>query len=215
MPEQTVADDFIVREATEGDYSGVIDTLTKAFERDPVMSMAVGGSGRTETVRGLFEFQLRTLYAPQGTIDVAATSDGTILGAALWLSPEAQKGSLLADLKKLPSYYRTLGAALPRAVFTELRLLASRPRFEHWYLYVIGVSENSRGRGVGARLLDFRCERLGETPAYMEASTHRSAALYARHGFVELSRFRSGKPTLGMLYPAPVSQASLRNRHKP
>lgn len=205
--------DFTVREATEADYPGVIEALTNAFEHDPVMNKAMGGDGRTETVRSLFEFQLRTTYAPKGTIDIAVTESGKVLGAALWLSPEAQKGNLLADIRALPDYYRVLGRGLARATVTELRLLAARPKFDHWYLYTIGVHEDARGHGIGSHLLDYRRERLGEVPAYLEASTYRSASLYARHGFVELFRFKGGKPALGMLHPAPVSQVSLHDHH--
>ncbi|MDY6051436.1 MAG: GNAT family N-acetyltransferase [Rothia sp. (in: high G+C Gram-positive bacteria)] len=212
MPEQTY--NFTVREATEADYPGVIEALTNAFEYDPVMSKAMGGDGRTETLCGLFDFQIRTTYGPKGTIDIAVTEDGKVLGAALWLSPQAQKGNLLADLKALPDYYKVLGKGLIRAAFTEFRLLAKRPRFAHWYLYTIGVHEDARGHGIGSHLLDYRCERLEQVPAYLEASTYRSASLYARHGFVELFRFKSGKPALGMLHPAPVTQVSLHDLHR-
>lgn len=197
---------YSVRQATEADYDGAIKALTNAFKDDPVMSMAVGGEGRADIVEGLFDFQIRTTYGPKGVVDVAIDDKDKIVGAALWISPEGQKGNLLADIKALPAYYKVLGRNLPKATVTELKLLAARPKFAHWYLYTIGVHESTRGQGVGAQLLDFRREQLGEYPAYLEASTYDSAALYARHGFVELFKFKSGKPALGMLHPAPVSQ---------
>ncbi|MFW0110962.1 GNAT family N-acetyltransferase [Rothia sp. CCM 9416] len=197
---------YSVRQATEADYPAVTQTLTNAFKDDPVMSEAVGGKGRADLVAALFDFQIRTTYGPKGLIDVATDREGKIVGAALWLSPQGQKGNLLADIMALPDYYKVLGRNLLRATMTELRLLAARPKFDHWYLYTIGVHETARGQGVGGLLLDFRREKLGEYPAYLEASTYRNAALYSRHGFVELFRFKSGKPTLGMLHPAPISQ---------
>lgn len=212
MPENH---DFTVREATEADYPGVIEALTNAFAHDPVMSKAMGGDGRIDTVRALFDFQIRTTYGPKGTIDIAVTPDGTVLGAALWLSPEAQKGNLIADLKALPDYYKVLGRGLLKATITEFRLLAARPKFEHWYLYTIGVHDTARGHGIGSHLLDFRRKQLGEHPAYLEASTYRSASLYARHGFIELFRFKGGKPALGMLHPAPTTQISKHLPHRP
>lgn len=199
-----------IRPAQEADYPAVIEALAQAFSQDPVMGKALGGVGQLERTRALFDFQIKTTYGPKGTIDLASSPDGKILGAALWLSPQAQKGNLIADIRALPDYYKVLGRGLGRAALTELRLLAARPKFDHWYLYTIGVHEAARGQGVGAQLLDYRRAQLGQYPAYLEASTYRSAALYARHGFIELFPFKSGKPVLGMLHPAPQSQVSLK-----
>lgn len=204
---------YNVRQATEADYPKAIEALANAFKDDPVMSTAVGGKGRADLVSALFDFQIRTTYGPKGVVDIAVTEDGTVLGAALWISPQGQKGNLLADIKALPDYYKVLGRNLPKATITELKLLASRPKFDHWYLYTIGVHEDARGQGVGSQLLDFRRQQLGEYPAYLEASTYDSAALYARHGFVEMFKFKGGKPALGMLHPAPISQIE-KNRAK-
>ncbi len=196
---------FTVREATEADYPGVVSALTDAFEADPVMSQAMGGAHRAKKVKALFEHQISSTYGPKGNIDIAVAEDGFVLGAALWIDPQGQKGGFLDDLRSLPSYARALGFALPAAVVTEMKLLAMRPRFPHWYLYTIGVHTDARDHGVGGALLDFRTARLGEYPAYLEASTFRSAALYRKRGFVELGRYRSEAPAVGMWHPAPVS----------
>lgn len=207
---------YTVRQATEADYPGAIAALTDAFKEDPVMSAVVGGKDqdRTDMISALFDFQIRTTYGPKGIIDIAVNDEGTIVGAALWISPEGQKGNLLTDIKGLPEYYKVLGSSLPKATAIELKLLASRPKFDHWYLYTIGVHKNARRQGVGGLLLDFRREQLGEYPAYLEASTFDSAALYARHGFVEMFKFKKkkedeGLPELGMLHPAPISQIEI------
>lgn len=205
---------FEVHEAQDSEIEGAIEALSDAFQTDPVMSMAVGGLNKLSTVRRLFRFQIETTYKPRGKIDVAVDEEGTVLGAALWLNPEGQKGNFLGDVKALPRYFRILGLALPRGVITELKLLRARPKFKHWYLYTIGVHSDARSRGVGGALLDFRRQQLGESPAYLEASTFRSAALYRRHGFFELGTFKGGKPAVGMWHPAPSSSidAALENK---
>ncbi|MFW0109961.1 GNAT family N-acetyltransferase [Rothia sp. P13129] len=196
---------FTVREATEADYAGAIEALTNAFEHDPVMSHAMGGTHQGAKIRELFEFQIRNTYASKGKIDIAVDENDTILGAALWLSPEGQKGNLLADLRALPQYTKLLGRSLFSAVITEIKLLRARPAFDHWYLYTIGVHESARSCGVGSALLDYRLARTGRCGSYLEASTYRSASLYRRHGFTELGAFKGGKPAVGMWHPAPVS----------
>lgn len=201
---------FTVREAHPADFEAVIDSMADAFAADPVMSMAVGGAHKTQRLKELFRFQIETTYGPHGAIDLAETDDGKILGAALWIGPEAQKGSVLRDIRSLPEYAKILGGSFIRGIVTELRLLATRPKFDHWYLYTIGVHEDARSHGVGGELIKFRKERLNNTPAYLEASTLRSAALYQRMGFVELGEFKGGKPAVGMWLPPKKSQSDLK-----
>lgn len=194
-----------VREATIDDIDGVVEALSDAFENDPVMSLAMGGAHQLEKVKKLFRFQIEKTYLPSGSVDIALTRDGKIVGAALWISPEGQKGSLLQDIRELPAYAKILGPSFLKGIYTELKLLSARPKFPHWYLYTIGVHEDARSQGVGSALLDFRRAKLGYYPAYLEASTFRSAALYRRHGFIELGNFKNGKPAIGMWHPAPES----------
>lgn len=200
--------EFTVREARPEEYPGAVDALTDAFSQDPVMGKVLGGLGKTQKIKALFEFQIEHTYSKKGTIDVAITDAGEVLGAAVWISPQGLKGGLLEDIKSIPTYLKILGTSFPRAAVSELQLVAAQPKFDHWYLYVLGVHEKARSNGIGAQLLDFRRNQLGEYPAYLEASTYRNAKLYAKHGFVELFSFKGGKPALGMLHPAPTSQVS-------
>lgn len=201
-----------MREATPADIAGAIDALVDGFSKDPVMSDAMGGSMKIDRIRALFELQIRTQYSnpQQGRIDVAVNEDGKVLGAALWATPE-KSASFFDELRLARDYIRVLGSSLISAARTEYKLLKARPVFKHWYLYTIGVHEDARGQGVGSALLDFRREKLGEYPAYLEASTYDSAALYKRHGFVELGGYGNlSKAVMGMWHPASVSAIEAR-----
>jgi len=62
----------------------------------------------------------------------------------------------------------------------------------NYYIRTLGVATPFQGRGLGTALLRptlDRCDR-GGLPAYLEASTRRSAALYERLGFVHLGELR-------------------------
>lgn len=200
--------EYTVREARTEDYPGTIDALADAFSKEPVMSQAMGGYGKYEKVASLFKFQIDATYAEKGNIDIAVTDDGKVLGAALWLSPEGQKGNFAQDVRSLPTYIKLLGKNAPSAITTELKLLAARPKFPHWYLYIIGVHEDARNHGIGSALLDYRLEKLGQYPAYLESSTFRSGKLYKKHGFIELFPFKGGKPAIGMLHEATTTNLS-------
>jgi ribosomal protein S18 acetylase RimI-like enzyme len=59
------------------------------------------------------------------------------------------------------------------------------PAEPHWYLFFLGTRPERRSRGLGSALLRpvlDACDAQG-LPAYLEATSERSAALYVRHGF--------------------------------
>lgn len=62
--------------------------------------------------------------------------------------------------------------------------------FPHHYLHVIVTVPHRRGHGAGGALVAARLEAAADTgiPAYLEASTERSARLYARCGFARIGK---------------------------
>ncbi len=87
---------------------------------------------------------------------------------------------------------RTFGWRLPRATGLLAQLERLHLRESHYYIPAIGVVSAAQGQGLGAALLApvlARCdqERL---PAYLEASSPRSARLYERLGFVTTREIR-------------------------
>ena len=85
------------------------------------------------------------------------------------------------------------------------------PEPPHAHLVFIGTEPERQGEGVGSLLLRQTLPRLDRdgVPAYLEASTLRSRALYLRHGFVDMDEMRmpDGGPTLWRMWrdPAVVS----------
>ena len=59
------------------------------------------------------------------------------------------------------------------------------PTEPHWYLPWMGVVPEAQGMGIGGALLHEGLARADadRLPVYLEATTRRSAAFYARHGF--------------------------------
>ena len=68
------------------------------------------------------------------------------------------------------------------------------PTEPHWYLPLIGVDVTRHGCGYGSALLRHALERCDRDrlPAYLEATSPRSKALYERHGFEELGVIQAG-----------------------
>ncbi|MEV1293137.1 GNAT family N-acetyltransferase [Pseudonocardia sp. NPDC049635] len=165
-----------------------VAVLTGAFRDDPVMSAFVGGSPdeREDRLRHLLGVLVRSALR-HGAVDLArAEGDPALLGVAVWSAPGHGGGGLLHRLRDAGSYLRAFGpGGLCCAGALRRTMEAARPGEAHWYLAAIGAHPAGRGRGVGSALLESRLGAI-ETPAYLEASTERSAALYERFGFDRL-----------------------------
>jgi N-acetylglutamate synthase-like GNAT family acetyltransferase len=96
---------------------------------------------------------------------------------------------------------------LPRAMEVQ-RVMAERHLVEpHFYVRTVGVRTALQGQGVGSALMQPTLDRADSAglPAYIEASTERSAALYARLGFVHMDvlRLPKGGPPVWLMRRPP------------
>ncbi|WP_158884976.1 GNAT family N-acetyltransferase [Amycolatopsis anabasis] len=121
-----------------------------------------------------------------GEILVAEGPGGAIEGVSTWQwldSPaplQHQAAALCALARSQP------GTALQRLATALQHTADHHPSTPHWYLASMAVLPHCRGRGIGGALLRHRLRQSDAEghPTYLEASTTRSAALYARYGFL-------------------------------
>jgi GNAT superfamily N-acetyltransferase len=145
-----------------------VRVLTAAFADDPLARWLLPGDLRAEIVFG----PLVEESATHG--ELAVSPDGT--AAAVWLPRPAEP---VGDRQPLPEARARL------RTFLELTEVRHPGGPAHLYLVLLGVRPGAQGRGLGGALLR---ERLGRAdaegiPAYLEATSPRSRALYERHGF--------------------------------
>lgn len=191
--------------AAHVDVPAALDVLADAFATDPAMALALPTAhDRRNRIRAMLAVLLADHHPPGGATDVVHDGD-ELLAAAAWAAP-GRATSGLDELRRLPRLVRALGRDLVPAARFEAHARRHHPRFPHWYLLVIGTRPPAQGTGLGGRLLAHGCARADAdaTPAYLEASTVRSAALYRRHGFVDLGPLPRGAGT-GMWRPATVA----------
>ena len=181
-------------------------TMTMAFSNDPVTRWVLRDAHQYLTYWPQFVKAFGGGAFANGTAD--ATDDHG--GVALWLPPEVE-----ADEE-------TMGAltaeAVPPAeqdeVFAFLGQMGEfHPTERHWYLPLIGVDVTRQGMGYGSALLRHACERCDRDrlPAYLEATTPRSKALYERHGFEELGVIQAGgSPAMWPMLRRPSSLGQSR-----
>ncbi|MDN5914341.1 MAG: GNAT family N-acetyltransferase [Pseudonocardia sp.] len=171
-----------VRRATPSDAGAVSSALSAAFRDDPVFGwMLPEGVTRGARVREFFDVVVDILAVHD---DTWTTSVG-VIGAALWVpygrAPMSEeRGERFAD---------ECAAICDPHADRVLELIAAmderHPHEPHEYLWFAGVVPAAQGRGIGSALiapvLD-RADRAGR-PAYLEATSRLSKALYERLGF--------------------------------
>ncbi|MDG2027822.1 MAG: GNAT family N-acetyltransferase [Acidimicrobiales bacterium] len=174
-----------VRYALPNDAEDVEATLVDAFLADPMMAWMLEdpdrpGHARPDDLAKVMDVERRT-YGPCG-------HSYTIPGkaAALW-APPGHRPDLTEFLEvfgALADPERVGGAGKKFMLIGEYE-----PEEPHFYLHMIGARDSARGQGLGSLLMDrvhAECD-AERIPAYLEASTERSAALYERHGYERLA----------------------------
>lgn len=86
------------------------------------------------------------------------------------------------------------------------QLEAFHPEEPHWFLPLIGVVPEHQSKGIVGAPIDIALEACDSEGclAYLDASSPRSAALYARHGFEPQGEVQvgSGPPIVPVVRPA-------------
>lgn len=196
--------DVAVRTATlDDDVAALSRTLARAFQDDPAFSWATGDADRRRRhAPRYFELMLRRIYLPKGQTHM--TDDGS--AAALWAPPDKWKVSTAATVPLFPVMARACGRNLGRAM-QMLNLMESKHKQlvePHYYLAFVGTDPDHQGEGRGTALMAHMLERADAEgrPAYLEATSTGSQALYHRHGFEVLEELQwpGGGPTFARMW---------------
>ena len=190
-----------VRDATAGELAKLSETLADAFANDPILQWLIPSRLRGSVRRRrLFEVELKHYAFPIGR--VSTTDD--CRGASLELAPDNWKMPAM-PVSAAVGLLRAFGVRLASAGRTQAFFERHHLEEPHYYVRYVGVAQRFQGQGMGTALLRptlERCDREG-LPAYLEASSARSAALYERLGFAHLGELRcpDGPPYWPMRRP--------------
>jgi ribosomal protein S18 acetylase RimI-like enzyme len=204
MPSRPVAG-FELRKATANDVYCLNTALAEAFYDDPVFGWLMPDEqSRLARLRRFFAIQLRRVALTRGS--VWTSSD--LAGAALSMPP----GKWRTPLRALLAHATTFGLRQARAARLVVAIESRHLREPHYYIADIGVRPQMQGKGLGSALMRPTLDRCDEQrlPAYLEASSERSAALYERLGFSAIRELRVGgsPPLWPMLRPPRLTGAT-------
>jgi GNAT superfamily N-acetyltransferase len=186
-----------IRRASAEDMPALARALARAFRDDPGFNHVMPPDGdRAKRLEPFFATELRGIAMTRGHV----WTTGSVAGGAIWAPPEQWRVPVGQTIREVPAAVGTFGRRLPVALWSRLRMERHHPRRPpHWYLAVMGVDPEWQGRGLGGALMRPVLDHLDaeNMPAYLEASTPRSRALYERNGFVVRAEFnlpRDGPP---------------------
>jgi GNAT superfamily N-acetyltransferase len=173
--------DVSPRVADASDLDGVVATLTASFLDDPIMSWAFPDRDvRARRLPVMWRHAAGGVFLPGGASTTLPGHDAV----AMWRRPGDGDGSEYWEAN-VGRFIAEMEGDLDRLGALQRVMTAHHPTDDHWYLPAIGTRPDAQGRGLGSVLLahTLRLADEGGEPAYLEATSPRSRALYARFGF--------------------------------
>lgn len=172
------------RIATLADLDGVTDTLWEAFRDDPIWRWAFPDE---EQLRPWWRFCIESAlrYPWVWVLDDYAA-------ASVWIPPEGSELTEAEELRVEPLLSDLVGSRCPSVIELLERFEAAHPRkHAHYYLSMLGVHPDFRGRGLGMKLL---ADTLGAidaegAAAYLESSNPANDERYRSIGFERCGEF--------------------------
>ena len=201
-----------LRIATSADVPRLPDVLADAFINDPRFTwMLPGRLWIKPRLRALFTAEMGCYGLRQGTVWTTLDYDGAVveLPPGAWKMPTSMTG------KEALKWLRAFGTRLNAAGRVVRAMEERHLREPHFYVRTVGVRTALQGQGVGTALMQPTLQRAESAglPAYIEASSQRSAALYERLGFVHMGAFElpDGGPSVWPMRRPPAASAHHAN----
>jgi GNAT superfamily N-acetyltransferase len=196
------------RKARRADRDAVSRVLTAAFLDDPVFVWIAPDRAARDAVLPTAFGGFVDAFARHDATHLAPAEGDAVTGAALW-SPAgvapvdpADEGALEASMGGFDD------ESLVRLGICLELFAGAHPHEPAWFLQFLGVDPAHQGQGVGSVLLRQvldAADRTGEA-AYLEATSERNRALYARHGFRQIDELvLPDGPTVYPMWRDPAS----------
>ncbi|MGW7545035.1 GNAT family N-acetyltransferase [Streptomyces sp. NPDC054770] len=175
------------RTATPADTDAIVEALTTAFFHDPLWGPAFPDERqRAAQAAAMWRLYVTSALRYPWTLVTPGAE-----AAAVWIPPG---GTELTDQEEdgLPGLLTgAAGAEVAKAILTIYgQLEAAHPEEPCFYLTLLGVHDDHRGKGLGMGLLAeslARIDALG-APAYLESSNPANIARYQSVGFTARDR---------------------------
>jgi GNAT superfamily N-acetyltransferase len=186
-----------LRTAIASDLDGLTDTLTAAFETDPLWSWAFPDP---KDLAIWWRFYIGSaLRYPWVWIS------GDYAAASVWIPPDGTELTDDEEGRTEPLVRDLIGPRCDDVMELLDRFEASHPRGKpHYYLSLLGTHPNRQGEGLGMALLADNLKRidLEGVPSFLESSNPGNNARYQRLGFRQVGEFTTpgGERTVATMW---------------
>lgn len=197
-----------------GQLGDAADVLARALFDDPYSEHFFPDERRREAALRSVERAVLSdawpFHEVHGVFD-----DDRLVGVTVWLPPGAHRQGFGRQLRQLPRFL-SVALRFPGAVGDAIRVAdaerQSHVDVPHWWLVVVGVVPDARGRGAGGALVEAFVERMerDHQPGYLRTTNPDNLGFYARFGFevmdelrVSAGRGRSEIPPMWLLWRSP------------
>ncbi|RDI65238.1 GNAT family N-acetyltransferase [Nocardia pseudobrasiliensis] len=178
-----------VHRAESKELDEVVRVFSRASVDEEVTSWILAGQHEIgETYRAEYVPEMIEHALLEDEVWVAGDEEG-IWAVSVWQTVTG-RDRLLAEMRSARELFDSAPLQPLRrlAALTEIMADTHPAEYPHRYLQVIVTLPEYRGRGAGAAIVTERAKAAADAgmPAYLEASTERSARLYARCGFTQV-----------------------------
>lgn len=195
-----------IREASRRDWKRLGDILGEAFRDDPVNNWIFQNP---RAIQSLFRVMADEIYTRKGFCHLIGER-----AASMWLPVGTAPEFTSMGLFRLMAAQMRWGArgALKRGMLAGKAMEAHHPEAPHVYLFAIGTRLNSRGKGLGRKLIQpvlDTCDRDGIS-VYLENSNPVNSGFYRSLGFEPMGtsfQIGEGSPLMEPMWrnPAPAA----------
>ncbi|MEV5611148.1 GNAT family N-acetyltransferase [Streptomyces sp. NPDC052225] len=170
------------RVASAADIDAMVSTLTTAFFRDPVWGPAFPDPAlRAVQAAAMWRLYVTSALRYPWTLVTPGAE-----AVAVWIPPGGAELTPEEERGMGPVLERAAGPDVAKAVLAiGEQLTAALPQEPFFYLTLLGVHDDHRGKGLGMRLLAESLERVDAqgAPAYLESTNPANLARYQSVGF--------------------------------
>ena len=194
-----------VRPAAPDELDDVVRVFAEAFATDPMITWPLPPAAPLRDVVSLFSTIVHDAYGPMGAVSVAGENE--VDGAAVWLPPEQAARFEEVEAATRPKIVPLTDDGGARyAAFWDW-LGGHLPSEPCWFLDILAVREQERGRGLASALVGHGLEqaRGAGVRAILETGNPAAVPMYEHFGFrvIEQSDAPDGGPTIWFLRADP------------